>query len=74
MKRHHDQGNSFKRNHFNRGLLTVSGGLVHYCHVGEHGRVQERAREIAENYISIRCRQREVGVGKDWAWHAFLES
>ena len=39
VKRHHDQGNSYKGKHFRVAQLQFR-GLVHYHHGGKHGSTQ----------------------------------
>lgn len=45
LKRHHDQGKYYKREHLIGGLLRVS-ELVQYHHGGEHGGMQAGAGTI----------------------------
>jgi hypothetical protein len=88
VKRHHDQGNSYRRKHL---IVDVSGlaysfrDLFHYYHEGMHGGMPS-AVTVAEGYI---LRHRESGEGskrgrgavgeaggrkRDWVWYGFFKT
>lgn len=65
VKRHHDQGNYYKRTLLVGGLAYSSRGLVRY-HVSDHGSRQVDTGTITKDY-SLMCRQRL------WVWQGLLK-
>lgn len=65
-----DRVNSYKRKHLTRDLVTVSKGLVHFHHGGEHG--SPRADMALEKQLRV-LHSESQGAGRErcWPWHGF---
>jgi hypothetical protein len=61
VKRHYDQGNSYKRRHFT-GVVYSFRGLVHYHHGRKHGSMQ--ADMVLEK--ELRVLHLDLQAGGDW--------
>jgi hypothetical protein len=61
VKRHNDQGRSYRRMHLTGGLLNSFRSVVHY----QHGREQAACRQVLEQYLMVEWihRQRDSGHG-----------